>query len=128
MVQPLWTDLYPIMIIQDIESHRLFTADMRFSYTVNPSEETQETLTLKSMIKWGPKIAWNLIPDKGEDTEQTPFSAGQTTTESNLYLKMSHLETSIVRAEGKRKVIPKERRTVVISKKGGSEEHRHRKF
>ena len=115
MARPLRADLSPRMKLQDIESHHLFTADMSPSYTANPREETQQGLTLKSMIKWGHKIAWNSTPDKGEDTaDQAPFPARQTAIESNPYLGMSHLEATIVLAEGKRNSMAKEGRTVVI--------------
>ena len=117
MVQPLQTELYPMMKIQDIESHRLFTADMSLSYMANPSEETQPALELTSMIQWEPKIAWNLIRDKAIDTDYTPYSAWQTATESNLHFGMPHLEAPTAPAEGKRKAIANERHTVVIPKK-----------
>jgi len=120
MVRPLQAQLPPRMKPQDIESHRLFTVDMSPSYTAILREETQSGLTLKSRIKWGPKIAWNSTPDTREDTviDQAPFPA----TESNLYLGMSHLEATrlanwryaTIMAEGKRKFLPKEGRTVLI--------------
>ena len=86
LAQPLRADLSHRMKLQDIESHRLFTADMSPSYTANPREETQPGMTPKSRIKWGPKNAWNSTPDKGEDADQAPFPARQTAIESNQYL------------------------------------------
>jgi len=127
MVQPLRADLPPRMKLQDIESHRLFTMDMSPSYTTNLKVEAQLGLTPKSMIKWGPKIAKNSTPDTREDTaiDLAPFPAWLIATESNPYLGMPHLEATggangrdtTIGAEGKRKLMPKEGCTVVISKK-----------
>jgi len=127
MVQPLQAQLPPRMKLQDIESHRFFTADMSPSYTANLREETQSGLTLKSMIKWGPKNAWNSTPDTREDTaiDQAPFLERPIARESKPYLGMSHLEATglanrrdtTIMAEGKRKFLPKEGSTVVMSKK-----------
>jgi hypothetical protein len=55
MVQPPQIQLSPRMKLQDIESHRLFTAEMLPSYTDNLSEEREPEPTLKSLIKWGPR-------------------------------------------------------------------------
>jgi len=90
MVQPLQAHLSPIMKLQDIESHRLFTVDMSPPNTANPSEETQSGLSPKSMIKWGPKIVWNSTSDTREDSviDQAPLPARQIDIESNPYLEI----------------------------------------
>ena len=49
--QPLQAQLPPGMKLQEIESHRLFTADMWPSYMDNLTEETQSGPIPKSMIK-----------------------------------------------------------------------------
>ena len=68
MVTPLLSQLSPRMKVQDIESHLLFAVDMSPSDTAKLREETQSGQTLKSITKWGPKIAWNSTPDTREDT------------------------------------------------------------
>jgi len=55
MVQPLQQKLSPRMKLQEIESHRLFTAEMRPSYTDNLSKERALEPTSNSTIKWGQK-------------------------------------------------------------------------
>ena len=70
MVQPLQLQLSPRMKLKEIESHRLFTAEMWPSYTDNLSEERELEPTLKSLIKWGPKIDWDFPFDKGQDTDR----------------------------------------------------------
>ena len=112
---------------QDFESHRLFTVDTSPSYTAKLRAETQSGLTLKSISKWGPKIAWNSTPDTREDTviDQAPFPVRQIAIESNPYLRAVHLEATglanwqdaTTMADGKRKFLSSEGRTVVISKK-----------
>jgi len=116
------------MKLQDIESHRLFTADMWPSYTDNLSEETQSGPIPKSMIKWGPKIDWNSTSDKRKDTaiDQGPFLERPIAREDKRHHEMSHpgateLENRrdvTIMVEGKRKFLPEEGSTVVIPKKG----------
>jgi len=127
MVQPLQIQLSPRMKLQDIESHRLFSIDMSPSDTAKLREETQSGQTLKSITKWGPKIAWNSTPDTREDTatNQAPFPARQIAIESNPHLGVDRLEaTELAKwrdantmAERKRKFLSREGRTAVIQKK-----------
>jgi len=56
MVQPLQLELSPIMKLQEIESHRLFTAEMWSIYMDNFIEERALEPTSNSTIKWGPKF------------------------------------------------------------------------
>jgi len=128
IAQPLQAQLPPSMKLQDIESHRLFTADMWPSYTDNLSEETQSGPIPKSMIKWGPKIDWNSTSDKRKDTaiDQGPFLERPIAREDKRHHEMSHpgateLENRrdvTIMVEGKRKFLPEEGSTVVIPKKG----------
>ena len=127
MVQPLQAQLSPRMKLQEIESHRLFTAEMWPSYTDNLSEERELELTPKSMIKWGPKIDWDSSSDKGKgtDMDQGPFLERPSTREDKWHremLKPGTTETEKRRdttnmAGGKRKLLPEEGSTVVIPKK-----------
>jgi len=128
IAQPLQAQLPPSMKLQDIESHRLFTADMWPSYTDNLSEETQSGPIPKSMIKWGPKIDWNSTSDKRKDTaiDQGPFLERPIAREDKRHHEMSHPEATelenrrdvTIMVEGKRKFLPEEGSTVVIPKKG----------
>jgi len=56
MIQPLEQNLSPIMRIQEIESHRLFTAEMLSLYMDTLNEGRALETTPNSTVKWGPKI------------------------------------------------------------------------
>jgi len=125
LTQPLQAQLPPSMKLQDIESHRLFTADMWPSYMDNLTEETQSGPIPKSMIKWGPKIYWDSTSDYRRGTVIVPLQEMPIIREDTWHHEMFHLGstklenqrdvTSMV--EGKRKFLPGEGCTVVIPKK-----------
>jgi len=127
MVQPLLQQLSPRMKLQEIESHRLFTAEMWPSYTDNLSEERALEPTSKSTIKWGPKIDWDLPLDIGRVTvmDQGPFLEGPPPRTDNWHLKSLKSGTAEIktrsdttdRVGGKQKLPPGEGGTVVIPKK-----------
>ena len=127
MVQPPQAQLSPRMKLQEIESHRLFTAEMWPSFTDNLSEERELELTPKSMIKWGPKIDWDSSSDKGKgtDVDQGPFLERPSTREDKWHREMLKSGTTEIEKRrdttnmvgGKRKFLPEEGSTVVIPKK-----------
>jgi len=53
MVQPLQQELSPIMKPQEIESHRLFTEEMRSIYMDNSEEKRALEPITNATIKWG---------------------------------------------------------------------------
>jgi len=127
MVQPLQSQFSPRMKLQEIESHRLFTAEMWPSYTDNLNEERTLELTLKSRIKWGPRIDWDFPLDIGKDTDmdQGPFLGGPPTRKDKGHREMLKSGTAETETRsdttnmvgGKRKLLPGEGCTVVIPTK-----------
>jgi len=127
MVQPPQMQLSPRMKLQDIESHRLFTAEMLPSYTDDLSEKKELEPIPKLAIKWGPKIEWDFPFDvgMGTDMDQGSFLGTPSTTEDKGHsetLKPGTAEIDKRREAthtvgGKRKLLPGEGSTVVLPKK-----------
>jgi len=125
MIQPLEQNLSPIMRIQEIESHRLFTAEMLPLYMDTLSEERALETTPNSTIKWGPKIERESPLYIGNDIIMTQGLEGSSPHIESLPPDI--LESGIVevqtrpdttdRVGGKRKLPPLEGGTVVLLKK-----------
>jgi len=127
MVQPLQQEQSPIMKLQEIESHRLFTAEMWSLYTDNSSEERALEPTSNSTIKWGPKIDWDPPLDIGKDIimNQDPLLEGSPLHTANWHpdnpksgvVEIQTRSDTMDRVGGKRKLPPGEGGTVVLLKK-----------
>jgi len=127
MVQPLQQKLSPEMKLQEIESHRLFTAEMWPSYMDNLSKERALDPTSNLTIKWGPKIERDLPPNLGKVTfmNQDPLPVGSPPRTDNRLLdilksgtaKIKKRSDTTARGGGKRKPPPGEGGTVVMQRK-----------
>ena len=127
MVKSLQAKRSPRIKLQDIASHRLFTANIPPSDTAKLSDVTQPGQTLKSIANWGPKITCHASPDIRDDTanNQGPPPEKLTVSERNSQPEVDHLEATewaegrpaTATAAEERKSLSMERRTVVILKK-----------
>jgi len=127
MVQPLLAKLSPRVLVQDIASHRLFTANMIPSGTAKLCHETQPGQTSRSITNRGPNLTWNASPESSVDTAKNQDRPPEPLPafDSNLQTGVDHVagtdlarwQTATITTAGKRKSQPMEGSTVVIPKK-----------
>jgi len=112
MVQPLQQELSPIVKLQEIESHRLFTEEMWSIYMDNLDEKRALEPITNATIKWGPKI---IITNQGPLLERPPlYTAHRHPNILKLAAEIQTRPDTTDRVGGKWKHPPGEGGTVVI--------------